>query len=77
MASDKLTDVPASDYPLTVTVTTAEDDREVHRVNVSDPASLSALGINSPDLDERFPGKKTLVVTDVHGKTRLKETLGE
>lgn len=80
MAKDDLQNVQQADYPLTVTVTMDEDDREVHRTQLAEGADLTALtsgGLVSDDLEERYPGKKKLRVVDSAGKTRFEKSAGD
>jgi hypothetical protein len=80
MAADQMKNLKPGDYPLTVTATMDDDDREVHRTQLAQPSDLQLLtedGYTTPHLEERFPGKKKIKVVDAHGKTRFEKKVSD
>lgn len=78
--ADSLDKVKSGDFPLTLVVTMEDGDRkgqEVHRTQLDQGSPLNEDNFVSPDLDDRFPGKKKLIVMDAAGKTRHQRSFGE
>ncbi len=70
---DNLDNVQAGDYPLTVSVKMDETGQEVHRTQLGQGDAVDPDNLVSPDLAARYPGKRTVTVTDAQGKTRFEE----
>lgn len=70
-------DLKPTDYPLTIVVT---DDvgQEVHHTQLDGPAGRTVWDdLVSPDLEDRYPGKKMMRVSGASGKVVHEQSLGE
>jgi hypothetical protein len=77
MANSNLSDLESKQYPLLITVDD-EDGREVHRTTLDGPGGRREWSeLLSPDLEQRYPGKKTMRVEDSAGKTVHEGKLGQ
>lgn len=77
--ADSLDKVKSGDFPLTLVVTMEDGDRkgdEVHRTQLDQGSPVDPDGFVSADLNDRFPGKKKLIVVDAAGKTRHQRFFG-